>query len=64
MGTGAKWDKDYMLNGIKIDGKPNLIPFPPQKSEIRNFIDQTGTLDTLLKQFYPNHKFTRDFFND
>jgi hypothetical protein len=64
MGIGAKWDKDYMLNGIKTDGKPNLIPFPTRNLELETFIKQTGTLDALLKQYYPNHKFTRDFFND
>jgi len=64
MGTGAKWDKEYMLNGIINDGKPNLIPFPTRNPELETFIKQTGTLDTLLKQYYPNHKFTRDFFND
>jgi Fe-S-cluster containining protein len=64
MGIGAKWDKDFMLKGLETDGKPSLIPFPTRNPELGTFIKKTGTLDVLLKKYYPGHKFTRDYFYD
>ena len=63
MGTGATWDREYMMNALAANGPISLIPFPTEKSGVDDFIKKTGTLPELLEKYYPSHKFTVDFFN-
>jgi len=62
MGKGAKWDKEIIMKGLAIDGIPSFIAFPKSSDGIPEFIDKTGILSTLLMTYYPDHKYTRDYF--
>jgi Fe-S-cluster containining protein/predicted GNAT family acetyltransferase len=64
MSFGVGFDKKYMIEALNPNKLPTLICLPKHKSGINDFIEKTGTLPEILKKYFPDHKFTKDYFHN